>query len=253
MSSYNTFKSLHEQEQPLLLGNIWDVKTLQLAEKGGFKAAGSSSHAIANALGYADGEEMSFDTLLFVVKHIAKHATVPLSVDFEAGYSDNPEEVAKHVKQLTDLGVAGINLEDGKVENGKRILGDANLLAEKIKAIKSSTQLFINARTDTYTTKHPNALEESISRGQLYKSAGADGMFVPLIEKEEDIKSFISKVGLPLNVFASPTLPDYETLAKWGVKRISHGAKQFELLMKKSEEIFKEFQQTKDYSLVLGK
>ncbi len=252
MSIYNTFKALHQNQTPLLLANVWDANTAQLAQKAGFTALGSSSHAIANTLGYKDGEVISFEALLFVVKHIAAVATVPLSVDFEAGYSDDPQQVAQYVKQLTELGIAGINLEDGVVKDGKRVLEEANVLAEKIKAIKAATNIFINARADTYTTKHPDSLNESISRALIYKAAGADGIFVPLIEKEEDIKLFVAKVDIPLNVFTTPGLPDYETLAKLGVKRISHGAKQYELLMKKSETIFKDFLQTKDYKLVLG-
>jgi PEP phosphonomutase and related enzymes len=112
--------------------------------------------------------------------------------------------------------------------------------------------IFINARVDTFTTKHPNALEESIRRAQLYQAAGADGIFVPLIEQEADIKAFVEKVSLPLNVFTTPALPDYARLAALGVKRISHGAKQYEQLMKKSEEIFVNYFKTKDYAIVLG-
>lgn len=252
MDALNTFKALHNNENPLLLANIWDAHSAKLAQKTGYKALGSSSHAIANALGYEDGENISFEQLYFVVKHIMNVAKIPVSVDFEAGYSDDPEQVAQYVKQLTDIGVVGINLEDGIVEDGKRILGNADSIVEKIKAIKSVTNIFINARIDTYTTKHPDSLNESISRANLYKTAGADGVFVPLIELDSDIKSFTSRVDLPLNVFTTPNLPYYESLGKLGVKRVSHGAKQYELLMKQSEQIFNEFIKTKDYKHVLG-
>ncbi len=252
MDTLNTFKALHNSENPLLLANIWDAHSAQLAQKTGYKALGSSSHAIANALGYEDGENISFEQLYFVVKHIMNVAKIPVSVDFEAGYSDDPEQVAQYVKQLTDIGVMGINLEDGIVEDGKRILGNADSIVEKIKAIKSVTNIFINARIDTYTTKHPDSLNESISRANLYKTAGADGVFVPLIELDSDIKSFTSRVDLPLNVFTTPNLPSYESLGELGVKRVSHGAKQYELLMKQSEQIFNEFIKTKDYKHVLG-
>jgi len=252
MDALNTFKALHNNENPLLLANIWDAHSAKLAQQAGYKALGSSSHAIANALGYEDGENISFEQLYFVVKHIMNVAKIPVSVDFEAGYSDDPEQVAQYVKQLTDIGVVGINLEDGIVEDGKRILGNADSIVEKIKAIKSVTNIFINARIDTYTTKHPDSLNESISRANLYKTAGADGVFVPLIELDSDIKSFTSRVDLPLNVFTTPNLPSYESLGKLGVKRVSHGAKQYELLMKKSEQIFNEFIKTKDYKHVLG-
>lgn len=252
MDALNTFTALHKNENPLLLANIWDAHSAKLAQKAGYKALGSSSHAIANALGFEDGENISFEQLYFVVKHIMNVAKIPVSVDFEAGYSDDPEQVAQYVKKLTDIGVVGINLEDGTVKDGKRILGNPNSIVEKIKAIKSATNIFINARIDTYTTKHPDSLNESISRAISYQSAGADGVFVPLIEKDTDIVNFTSRVGLPLNVFTTPALPSYELLGKLGVKRVSHGAKQYELLMKQSEQIFNEFIKTKDYKHVLG-
>lgn len=251
-SKLDNFTSLHKQDTPLLLGNVWNPHTAKLAEQAGFQALGSSSHAMAFALGYADGQQIPFDDIFHVVKRIVSVVSIPVSVDFEAGYSDDPKVVAGFVKLLSDAGVVGINLEDGKVTDGKRTLGDVELMVSKIEAIKSATDIFINARIDTYTTKHSNALEESVKRANLYAKAGADGVFVPLIETESDIQSFIESVSLPLNVFATPKLPSYEKLAELGVKRISHGAKQYDLLMKKSEQIFKDFYQSKDYTFVLG-
>ncbi len=251
MSQLSEFLQLHQNPKPLLLGNVWDAHSAQLAEKAGFKALGTSSHAIAFSMGYADGENIRFDELFFVLEKIFKSVKIPISVDFEAGYSDNPEDVAKNVEKLVKIGAVGINLEDGKVVDGKRQLEDADQLTEKIKAIKSKTEIFINARADTYTTKHPDALKESIRRANLYAEAGADGVFIPLIETESDLKTFVNEVEIPLNVFTTPNLPDYERLAELGVKRISHGAKQYDLLMKKSEEIFSEFSLSKKYAWVL--
>ena len=202
--SYTNFKSLHHREDILILGNVWDAHTAKIAEKAGFKALGSSSHAIANSLGYEDGENISVDELIFIVERIVKSVNIPVSVDFESGYSNDLQQVAKNVKRLIDIGVVGINLEDGQVQDGKRVLGPSDLLAEKIKAIKAlDNNIYINARADTYTTKHPEALEESIRRAKLYSDAGADGIFVPLIENKEDIQHFTSQVQLPLNVFLS--------------------------------------------------
>jgi 2-methylisocitrate lyase-like PEP mutase family enzyme len=248
----NSFKALHLDTQPLLLGNVWDAHSAILAEKAGFKALGTSSHAIAIAMGYHDGEEISFDEMLFVVQRIINAVNIPVSVDFEAGYSSNYNQVVTYVKQLVKAGAVGINIEDSIVKEGKRQLDKADNLIGKIKAIVSETNVFINARTDTYTTKHLNALNESIERALAYKKAGAHGIFVPLIETEKDIKAFVTKVEMPLNVFTTNQLPHYEALTALGVKRISHGAKQYELLMKKSETIFKDFYKTKDYQIVMG-
>ncbi len=246
------FKTLHQQDEPLLIANVWNAHSARLAEKAGFRAVATSSHAIANALGHEDGEEMSVQELLFIVKRIKSAIRIPVSVDFEAGYSNDPIEVAEYVKLLADLGVAGINLEDGIVQDGKRLLDDAEHLTDKIRIIKSSIDIFVNARIDTYTTEHPNALEESIRRAQLYQAAGADGVFVPLMKTESDIRTFTDKIKIPLNLFATPDLPSYENLAELGVKRISHGAKQYEQLMKQSEDIFINYFKTKNHSIVLG-
>src|SRR5690606_36333854 len=107
------------------------------------------SHAIAIFLGYEDGENITFEQLYYIVKHIRNVAEIPLSVDFEAGYSDDPEQVARYAKELAEIGVVGINIEDGVVKDGKRSLGDSQLMANKIKAIKDLTNIFINARIDT--------------------------------------------------------------------------------------------------------
>jgi len=239
--SLQDFKKLHEQSSPLLLGNIWDAHSAKIAQEAGYKALGSSSHAISNLLGYEDGGNISVDELYFIVERIVKAVKIPVSVDFEAGYSSRPEEVADQVKRLVDIGVVGINLEDGLVENGTRRLGSSDLLVEKIQAIKAKTDVFINARTDTYVTKHADALEESIKRAQHYQKAGADGIFVPLIEKNEDIKSFTEQVHLPLNVFLTNSLAPFDELATLGVKRVSYGAKLYEWLIKQTEKTYSDF------------
>jgi 2-methylisocitrate lyase-like PEP mutase family enzyme len=241
MKQIQQFKELHAQKTPLVLGNVWDAHTAKLAEEAGFKALGSSSHAIAFAMGYADGEEIRPEELFFVIERIAKIAQIPLSVDFEAGYSDDPKTVAAYVSTLADMGVVGINLEDGNVKDGKRLLGESAVLADKISAIKDKTSIFVNARTDTYVTKHANALEETVNRAKLYAAAGADGIFVPKMEKAEEIKQFVQTISLPLNLFYSPALPDVERLGSMGVKRLSHGALLYDVVMQQVAQYFKQF------------
>src|SRR5690554_8202756 len=121
--SLNTFKNLHTNEKPFMLGNVWDAHSAQVAGKAGFAALGTSSHAIANLLGYEDGENISVDEHFFIIERVVKASGVPVSVDFEAGYSDDPATVAAYVKKLAGMGVVGINLEDGAVKSGKRELG----------------------------------------------------------------------------------------------------------------------------------
>ncbi|HWB24433.1 MAG TPA: isocitrate lyase/phosphoenolpyruvate mutase family protein [Chitinophagaceae bacterium] len=80
MSDFETFSQLHHASAPLLIGNVWDVASANIFEELGFKAIATSSAAVANSLGYKDGENIPFELLLQTVKRIKGHANIPLSV-----------------------------------------------------------------------------------------------------------------------------------------------------------------------------
>ena len=221
------FKSLHQQKKPLLLANVWDVSSAQIAERLNFKAIGTSSSAISKSLGYKDGEGMNFEELAFVVRRISANVKIPLSVDLEAGYSRDPKIIAAHIKQLVQLGVVGINLEDSIVEDVRVLLlaeGFSKTISE-IKAFleKEGINIFLNIRTDTFLLNDADPVVETIRRIRLYEKAGADGIFVPCITQMNDIKSIVENTLLPINVMYMPNLPDFSTLQNLGIKRISMG------------------------------
>lgn len=222
------FKNLHIKNSPLLICNVWDVSSSKIAASLGFNAIGTSSAAIATMLGYEDGRGISFDELLYIVERISKSIELPLSVDMEEGYGANPDEIYENILALINCGVVGINLEDSGIRDGKRTLTDTKEFSQSLHSISSilksvRKEVFINIRTDTYLLDINNALEETIRRGKLYKEAGADGLFVPCIVEPDDMRQVASQVHLPLNVMCMPDLPDFETLGKLGVKRISMG------------------------------
>lgn len=213
------------KDEFMLLCNVWDVPSAKAAEKNNFNAIGTSSGAIASMLGYNDGEEMSFEELVYIVRRIVENTRLPLSVDLEAGYSRDPEQVIDHIKQLIELGVVGINLEDSLVMDGKREILDAEVFGNLLKVICSNIDdsVFINVRTDTFLLAHPNPAEETILRSTIYQEAGADGLFVPCITNVSDIKAVIEGINLPLNVMCMPDLPAFHVLEALGVKRVSMG------------------------------
>jgi len=228
MNHFQEFNLLHQKKHPLLIGNVWDAQSALMFEKMEFKALGTSSAAIAGSLGYEDGEQMSFDELYSVVQSIASEITTSLTVDIEAGYSRKTSKIIEHIVLLSQLGVIGVNLEDSIVEGGNRKLVNSKKFAETVKLIKQcllekNIEVFLNIRTDPYIVGLDNSLSESISRAQLYEEAGADGIFVPCISAENEIKRLIDRVSLPVNVMAVPNLPDFSALEKTGVKRISMG------------------------------
>src|SRR5687768_10704784 len=236
MSDYETFHQLHYQSQPLILANVWNAKSAQIAESSGFKAVATSSGAIAESLGYKDGENIPFSELLYMVQRIKASISIPLSVDVERGYTDDLELLNKHIQQLIDCGVVGINLEDAQGEDIylKKLNGIKNYL------VKTNQQLFINARTDGFLQKLPSPLETTINRARLYKEAGADGLFVTGIQDTEIIKEIVSSTTLPVNVVNASKTVSIATLADCGVKRISMAVLLYKATYKKVEMMTKE-------------
>lgn len=233
------FKKLHEQENPLLIANVWDVPSAKTAEKLNFQALGTSSAAIAAILGYQDGEEMRFSELEYIVQRIAANTALPLSVDLESGYSREPKEIADHIRRLANLGVVGINIEDSLVDEDRSLMNAnafASILSEvKDELAKSGQNVFLNVRSDTFLLGLAHAVEETQKRIRLYEKAGADGIFIPCVENENDIEAIVKSTPLPINVMCMPGLSDFERLKALGVRRISMGNFLFGALQKNYE------------------
>lgn len=217
MNNYEIFLQLHHQSTPFIIANAWNVKSARLIEENGYKAIATSSGAIANSLGYEDGEKIPFAELLYVIRRISTCTNIPLSVDLERGYTNDLTELNYYVQQLIDVGVAGINLEDMQGEEIylKKLHSIKNYL------VKTSQQLFINARTDGFLQKLDSPLERTLKRAKLYEEAGADGLFVTGVQDPVIIKEITGTVSLPVNIVGQPKLPTVSILAGCGVKRIS--------------------------------
>ena len=223
--SIQLFRSLHLGPGLLLLPNAWDVGSARLIESLGAKAIATTSAGLAWACGYPDGNALPQVQLLAAIRAIARVIRVPLSTDIEAGYSEEPDAVASLVTRLLDIGVVGINIEDGA--------GSPDLLCEKITAIRervarSSGDLFINVRTDVYLrgiATGEAAIEEVLRRADRYRAAGCDGLFVPgLIAAEAMARISTAIAPIPLNIMAVPNLPSTDALERSGVRRLSAGS-----------------------------
>ena len=225
---FDDFLKLHHQPEPLLIGNAWNVQSAKVFEQHQLKALATSSAAVAETLGFADGQGMGLKDYLFVIKRIAASVSLPLSVDFEAGYGETPEEISAAITLLSELGVAGINIEDSVVVNGKRSIVEAGVFAEKIKHIvklldAANVKMFINVRSDSFLLALPNALEDALTRIDAYQNTGVHGLFLPCIKNIDDIAKATGHSKLPVNVMCIPGLPDFKSLQSAGVKRISMG------------------------------
>src|ERR1700692_1224899 len=139
--SIQLFRNLHQEPALLLLPNAWDAITARLIESLGAKAIATTSAGLAWSRGYPDGNALPDDQLIAATRDIARVIRVPLTVDIEAGYSDDPRTVARLVARILDIGAVGINIEDGAAS--------PDLLCKKIAAVRdvamrSGVDLFIN-------------------------------------------------------------------------------------------------------------
>ncbi|MEO8721119.1 MAG: isocitrate lyase/phosphoenolpyruvate mutase family protein [Ginsengibacter sp.] len=224
------FHLLHHNEELLILPNIWDPLGAKLLEDVGYKAVATASASIAYTNGMDDGEKITFDEVIQILKKIVNSVKIPVTADIESGYAPNNSILKENIKKLIDIGISGINFEDSN--HREQNLFSKEEQSEKINLIRkiaseNGSNLFINARTDVFIQKNYSTKEEKISeaieRGNLYKDAGADGFYPILLVEKDSIEILIREVGLPVNVLMLPGIPDFNTLKKIGVARISLG------------------------------
>ena len=98
----NQFKKLHDGSKLLHLPNAWDAGSARLFESLGASAIATTSAGVAWAQGYADNDHLPVDNAIAVAANIARVLSVPLSVDFENGYSSDPQQVARNVLRLME-------------------------------------------------------------------------------------------------------------------------------------------------------
>jgi 2-methylisocitrate lyase-like PEP mutase family enzyme len=240
--NFEIFHQLHHQSKLLLLANVWNVKSAQIVEAGGFDAMATSSGAIADSLGYKDGEQIPFAELLYIIKRIKTAVSIPLSVDMERGYTNDLGLLNEHIQQLIDAGVSGINIEDA--QGVDVYLKKLNSITAYLKS--TAQQIFINARTDVFLQKLPSPVETVIERAKTYEEAGADGLFVTGVSDTGMIREIVSSTTLPVNVVATPAI-SVKTLEDCGVKRISMAVFLYRSTYNSMEKIAKEILNTRSF------
>jgi len=220
------FAELHVAGTPLLLYNAWDAGSAKAILEAGANAIATSSWSVAAAQGYGDGEAIPIGFAEQIVGRITATVDIPVTVDFEGGYSEDDGELAANIARLLDLGVIGINFEDRIVKGSG--LYSVERQARRIAAIRKAAaqkgvDLFINARTDAFFEHGDDAVGEALDRAKAYAAAGASGFFVPGLVNDALIGRVAEAVTLPVNVMVMDGVPSNRRLSELGVARISYG------------------------------
>jgi 2-methylisocitrate lyase-like PEP mutase family enzyme len=242
-SKFETFAALHVPGDPVVLYNIWDPGSARAVAAAGAKSLATGSHPVGDAAGFGDGQKVPLNFVFDNARRIMAAVDLPLTVDFEGAYSDDPEQGAANVARLADTGAVGCNFEDQVI--GGEGVHPLDAQARRIAAIRKAVgdAFFINARTDLFIKAqvHDEALlDEVVARGKAFADAGASGFFVPRLADRRHAERVVKEVPLPLNLIAFPGAPLKQEWANAGVARISHGPFPHRALMAKLEEMARE-------------
>ena len=256
------FLKYHHDKEILVLLNSWDIGSSKLIEASGYKAIATTSMGIAAALGYPDCEVITLSEMIGVISGIVKAVQVPVSVDIEAGYGNNTDQVIESVKKIIATGIVGINIEDSI--NLSPVLIDENEFCERISAIRALSDslgfhLVINARTDSFYTSSGSLqekLSESIKRGNKYREAGADCIFVQPVFERETIKTLVNEINAPINILANPTIGvgsplSINELQDLGVARVSLGSSLMKATLALIKKVADELSEKGTYNILL--
>lgn len=220
---------LHTTGPMLVLPNAWDAGSARIFVEAGFPALATTSAGIAFSLGYPDGEKIRRAEMLAAVARITQRVTVPVTADMEAGFGATPQAVADTARAVLEAGAVGMNLED-------RIDGDAlfdfDRAVERVRAARDAATaagipLVLNARTDAF---HPGTLPperqfaEAVRRGNAFRAAGADAVFVPFVGDSDTIERLVKEINAPLNILGAPDAPSLKVLEALGVRRVTFGS-----------------------------
>lgn len=217
-----TFRKLHESGH-FIIPNPWDIGSLRRLEKLGFKALASTSAGAAWTLGKEDGG-LTLDEALDHLRQLCAATDLPINADFEAGYADRPEEVARNVILAVETGVAGLSIEDRLGMD----LYPRSLAVERVHAAREAIDqtgydVMLVGRTEGFLLGR-NDLDEAIDRLSAYAAAGADVLYPPRVLDLPTIKTIVEAVApVPVNILLRTPEMNVAELAAVGVRRMSVG------------------------------
>lgn len=224
-------RELHAGPGMLVLPNAWDAASAKVFVAAGFAAIATTSGGVAGTLGFGDHEQAPVEEMAAAARRITAVVSVPVSVDFEAGYQLAPAAI---VERLIAAGAAGMNLEDSD-HHSDRVLVEADRHAERLAAVREAARaagvdLFLNARVDVFVHRlgsPEEQLAEGLRRARLYREAGADSIYPITLANESMVAAFVEAVGtININVRRGGPL-SLERLAALGVRRVTYATSLF--------------------------
>lgn len=206
--------------------NPWDVGSARRFAACGARALATTSAGFARAIGL-DDYGIDRDQLVAHTVEMAAATDLPLNVDGERCFADDPAGVAETVALLHDTGAAGCSIED--FDPATDAIDPIGVATERVAAAVEAAHRADDAMVVTARCEHHlhgvDDLDATISRLLAYVGAGADCVYAPGLTRPDDIRAVVTAVApTPVNVLLAPTGPSIAELAALGVRRVSTGS-----------------------------
>ncbi len=215
------FRKLHESGL-FVMPNPWDIGSARLLASMGFPALATTSLGHAASLGKPD-QGVTRDELLAHTEALAAAVDLPLNVDAERCFADDPVGVAETVTLIAEAGAAGCSIED--YDPARAAIEDLQVAVERVAAAADAAHrhgLMLTARAENHLYGIAD-VDDTIARLRAYRDAGADVLYAPRLTNPDEIRRVVQATDAPVNVLAmrhGPSIPD---LAQLGVRRVSTG------------------------------
>jgi len=216
------FAELHRTPEVFVMPNPWDAGSARILSALGFPALATTSSGHAASLGRPD-QRVDLDELLEHVSTIVAAVDVPVNVDAEHGFADDPAGVARTFARIAGTGAAGASIED--YDPVARRIEPLDVAVERVAAAAGAAResgLLLTARAENHLYGVAD-LDDTIARLVAYRDAGAPCVYAPGLIDLDDIRRVVTDVGVPVNVLALRNGPSVAALGDAGVRRVSTG------------------------------
>jgi 2-methylisocitrate lyase-like PEP mutase family enzyme len=211
--------------------NPWDRGSAVALASLGFPAIASSSAGFAFTRALPDdAKALPVDAVLDHLRDLCASTDLPVNADFQAGYGDDAEGVARSVARCVETGVAGLSIEDSSGD-AKSPLFDLDVALTRLRAARAAIDatksgVMLTARAECFLVGHADPLAESIKRLRAYADAGADVLYAPGVKDREGMRAIVEAVApKPVNILIGWDLGlRVSDVAAIGARRISVGA-----------------------------
>jgi 2-methylisocitrate lyase-like PEP mutase family enzyme len=215
------FRALHERGL-FVMPNPWDIGSARILASMGFEALATTSLGHAAALGKVD-LTVTRDEMLDHVEVLSAAVDLPLNVDSQRLFADDPANVADTVAEIAARGAAGLSIEDYNPVTGR--IDPFDVAVERVAAAAEAAHqngVVLTARAENHVYDLGD-LDDTIRRLVAYRAAGADVIYAPRLTDADDIRRVVEATDAPVNVLAVRHSPSIGELTEMGVRRVSTG------------------------------